>query len=325
MADLPSKHDAASNQSGFHQLTALSSLTILFVAETTCNYKFSFMPGFFIDYVEAAQQYPEGKVQTQPRLGILTRDYDGEDPVVPHARQWKRLAKYIKRLNAASKDGESYKILYVIRHGFGIHNQVMEEVGREAWRAEWSLRDGDGVRVWADAHLAPAGYRQAEDLRQSWFTGMTKDKIPVPQSLYTSPLARCLETTKVVYESYYGEWFEPIVKELLRERLTNHPCDKRSNKSWIVEHYDRAIFDPDFTEEDLLWKADRTESEEDHIARKQKLLEDIFSHDDNPFISLTTHSYAFSALLAVIGAAKFRLGEGVMVPLFIKGEKVAPE
>lgn len=151
--------------------------------------------------------------------------------------------------------------------------------------------------------------------------------MPLPGSIYTSPLARCLETTKLVYTPAYeqqGKEFQPVVKECLREFLTSHTCDRRSSKTWIQETYPDYKIEKGFTEDDIYWHAedDRVETLEEHIVRKQKLLEDIFAHDDSPFISFTTHSYAVSALLKVVGAHNFRVGEGVMVPLFVKAEKV---
>lgn len=119
-----------------------------------------------------------------------------------------------------------------------------------------------------------------------------------------------------------GKPLQPVVKELLRERLTNHTCDKRSTKSWIVENYPDYVLEPNFSEEDVLWRADAYESAEEHMARKQDLLEDIFANDDARVVSLTTHSYAISAILEVVGAQHFRVSEGAVVPLLIKAERV---
>lgn len=162
-------------------------------------------------------------------------------------------------------------------------------------------------------------------MAQFWIDGVEKSGIPLPGSLYTSPLARCLETTKLVYTPVlvaHQRQLQPIVEELLRECLTDHTCDRRSSRTWISENYPDYIIKDGFTENDVLWHADRTESLENHVARKRKLLEDIFAHDGSPFISLTTHSYAISAILEVINAPKFYVAEGAMVPLFIKAEKV---
>lgn len=115
----------------------------------------------------------------------------------------------------------------------------------------------------------------------------------------------------------------PIVKEKLRERLTDHTCDKRNARQWIAEQYPDYFIEVGFAETDELWEAWRNppEDHENHVKRKTELLHDIFTHDSSTFISLSTHSYALSAILSSLGATKdqtFRIGEGVMVPLFVK-------
>jgi len=196
-------------------------------------------------------------------------------------------------------------------------------------QSNWSRREGNGTVTWVDAHLTDEGIKQTTHLGELW-TEWTRDSgVPLPDTVYTSPLARCLETTKLVYSNVVTQHggtgtFQPIVKESLRERLTDHTCDKRSSKTWIEEHYPDYVLEPGFVEEDVLWKADAFETDEAHTARKQRLLEDIWINDrEARFISLTTHSYAISAILEVVGAPHFRVGEGEVVALLVKGEKVA--
>jgi broad specificity phosphatase PhoE len=186
--------------------------------------------------------------------------------------------------------------------------------------------DGDGTVIWRDAHLVEAGIQQARTLGQFWIDSVRDDKIPIPATLYTSPLARCLETSKLVFSGLMkenGRPYRPIVKELLRERLTDHTCDERSSRTWIASNYPDYIIEPGFTEKDLLWRADRWETDEEHVARKQRVLDDIFATDSNPFISFTVHSYAIAAILALVGAKPFRIREGSTIPLFVKAERAA--
>ena len=46
--------------------------------------------------------------------------------------QWQRLHQYIRHLNAHDED-KQYKLLYLIRHGEGLHNVKEKEVGRAEW------------------------------------------------------------------------------------------------------------------------------------------------------------------------------------------------
>lgn len=170
-----------------------------------------------------------------------------------------------------------------------------------------------------------AGIAQAKELAQFWVDAAGNDGMPVPQSLYTSPLARCLETTRLAYTPVLeaqGRELRPVVKEALREYLTVHTCDRRSSRSWIQEHYPRYIIEDGFAEDDPVWDPEVPETMEHHVERKHALLEDIFDHDQAQFVSLTTHSYAVSAILKAVGAPLFRVSECSMVPLFIKAEKL---
>jgi broad specificity phosphatase PhoE len=158
--------------------------------------------------------------------------------------------------------------------------------------------------------------------------GIKRTGFPVPDTIYTSPLARGLKTTSLIFRDIIaekGSEFRPIVKENLRERLTNHTCDKRRARQWIQASYPDYELESGFAEEDVLWHADQSESNAEHVSRTQGVLEDIWRHNSGPCISLTTHSFTISTILEVIGAPEFRMGEGAMVAFLVKGEEVKPK
>jgi len=172
------------------------------------------------------------------------------------------------------------------------------------------------------------GIKQVETLGQFWLNAVSIEGIPLPGTLYTSPLARCLETTRFVFMKIFEEQrvqFQPVIKELLRERLTDHTCDRRSTRSWIEKNYPDYTIEPSFLEEDSLWTGRHWETTNEHMSRKQTVLEDIFSTDDSHFISLTVHSYAISAILRAIGLTEFRVREGSSIALLVKAEKVGSD
>lgn len=117
-------------------LLALVPALILFAVQEKCNYEFSFVPGIFVDYVEAAKGCIDSRVTRQPLLGIISRTYNvvDQNPNRGQSMQWPRFSRHIQQLNDNSKDGESYKLIYLIRHGFGVHNHVMQKVGSKAWK-----------------------------------------------------------------------------------------------------------------------------------------------------------------------------------------------
>ncbi|KAE8414078.1 histidine phosphatase superfamily [Aspergillus pseudocaelatus] len=292
------------------------------------HYKFKLMPEFFVNYHEIARQSPDSKVTTQPSFGLIDQPYSEPTSTKLDAepkKPWERFAAYINQLNAENSGNVTYKVFYLTRHGLGVHNVFEAKVGREAWNNYWSHLDGDGTISWVDAKLTEDGVQQAEVLGRFWADAVTTEKVPLPGSRYTSPLARCLETTRLVFSKpmgQFGEQFEPVVKELLRERLTDHTCDKRSTRTWIEGQYPSYLIEPGFSEEDRLWKPDRWESVEEHVARKQKVLEEIFTQDCSPFISLTVHSYAISAILRACGYEEFRVREGSTIAVLIRAQRV---
>jgi len=97
----------------------------------TCSYRFSALSGFFVDNVIAAIACLGGKLTTRPNLGLLDRQYDSNQ--TSDSLPWVRFRQHVDALNKQSLAAESYKVLYLARHGLSVHNIVMEEVGGEAW------------------------------------------------------------------------------------------------------------------------------------------------------------------------------------------------
>ena len=103
---------------------------------TVSHYKFTLMPEFFVNYHEIARQSPDSKVTTQPSLGLIDQPYSAPSNTQPDAepkKPWERFTAHINQLNTESPDSVTYKIIYLTRHGLGIHNVFEAKVGREAW------------------------------------------------------------------------------------------------------------------------------------------------------------------------------------------------
>jgi broad specificity phosphatase PhoE len=99
-----------------------------------------------------------------------------------------------------------------------------------------------------------------------------------------------------------------------------HTCDKRQSKTWIFNHFNAFDFEPGFAEEDELWDADHRETNDEHVARAELLLTDIFNHDNSSVISFTAHSGMISALLQAVGHRPFPLPTGSIIAVLLKGE-----
>ncbi|KAK7946149.1 uncharacterized protein PG986_010470 [Apiospora aurea] len=319
------------------------------------KYKFTTVQEIFVDYTKDGQNSSSSPttIATYDQLGIIEeKDYDQDrKPSPASSSQWKRLEDHVAKLNRECDSHESYKVIYVVRHGRGVHNVVMDAVGSK-WKEKWALVDGarldelpemselpashgdkDGRINWVDSPLVHKGREQARELARDWVKWNRENGMPIPGTIYTSPMVRCLETTELIYSDVLrenGRNIQPVIKENLRERLTNHTCDRRRTRSSIEKNFPKFYFEPGFKEEDTLWRARSTdgsttaETDDEHTARKQRLLEDIFDTDNSHFISLTTHSYAISGILASVGSPPLRVKEGSMLAMLIKAEKEPP-
>lgn len=111
------------------------------MAPRSGKWKFSAVPGVFKNYT--SEDMPDGKLPTQPRLGLLHRAYPrtgDETTTVKHeplsddaSRDWPRFAAYVRELNAEAASGVKYKVLYLTRHGVGYHNQKQAAIGNDLW------------------------------------------------------------------------------------------------------------------------------------------------------------------------------------------------
>ena len=202
------------------------------------------------------------------------------------------------------------------RHGEGYHNAAETYYGTPAWNVRivyppkchqliqsqcyWSERDGNATVTWADAHIDPAGVAQAQKAHAFWASEIAVQKIPTPESYYTSPLYRCLQTSNITFAGLdlpSRHPFIPTIKELFREGISGHTCDRRSNRTFIHESFPTYLIEEGFSEQDLLWKPLMGEVPTDQDIRSKKVLDDVFGSDDSTYISITSHSGEIASIL----------------------------
>ncbi|KAJ4343700.1 putative phosphoglycerate mutase pmu1 [Ascochyta clinopodiicola] len=215
------------------------------------------------------------------------------------------------RLNEQDQNG----LLYLIRHGEGLHNVKEKEIGRAEWDRYWAKVPGDGNVVWADAELTANGEQQARDITKT-SQCLNGDAIT---AILSSPLRRCLRTVQLAFLSESASQ-RPIIKEKLRERLGVHTCDQRSRGSWIAENYPSFDIEAGFQEEDVLWNPGRRETLEEHVTRSTELLDDIFDGDYGDYVVLAAHSGTIMSLLAATGWKQVPVAAGAVYPLLVCAE-----
>jgi broad specificity phosphatase PhoE len=154
--------------------------------------------------------------------------------------------------------------------------------------------------TWADAHLTPAGILQALKANTFWAQTISTQKIPTPESYYASPLTRCLQTAFHTFSNLSlpaDRPFIPQIKELFREEIGVHTCDRRRSKSYIQQHYPTCAFEDGFAEEDPLWVPDVRETADAQDVRTKTVLDDVFANDTNTYISISSHSGEIASIL----------------------------
>lgn len=287
------------------------------------HYKYTTVKGYFLQ--DEPSTKPDTFDYTMSNFGLIDRAYDTDLAFQGRAStQWQRFAHKLQALNQEATKGTRYILAYMARHGEGWHNKAERKYGTRDWDCRWSLLDGDGTIVWADAHLTEAGISQALIANAFWKREIAEQSILTPEKFFVSPLDRCLQTAKLTWSGINlpsQHPFDPEVKEILRECIGIHTCDRRSNKTYIHSTYPYRI-EPGFAEEDPLWLPDLRESDSALEVRLKHFLDDIFRHNSDTVFSLTSHGGATAAMLAVIGHRDFPLKTGAVIPVLIKAELI---
>ncbi|KAF7588729.1 hypothetical protein BBP40_005290 [Aspergillus hancockii] len=286
--------------------------------------KFSTVTGYFLQ--DDPSTDPKKFDYVASNFGIIPRSYDSDSEFDPDGRktQWERFEHHLHKLNSDSSSETTYRLLFLGRHGEGIHNVAERRYGTELWDCHWSLLDGDETGNWVDARLTEVGINQAKTANKAWKKQL-EDKIPHPQAYYVSPLNRCLATASLTFEGLglpHTDPFRPLIKELVRETLGLHTCDMRSSKTAIEKEYPLFRFEDGFAEEDPLYLSDLRESDTARDKRLRELLVDVFEHDDSTVISFTAHSGAITSILEVVGHRRFMLVTGGVIPVLVRVERV---
>ncbi|KAF2877169.1 phosphoglycerate mutase family protein [Massariosphaeria phaeospora] len=259
---------------------------------------------------------------TAANFGLIARDYPSD---APHDKtkktQWQRLAQHIKTLNKHAPKAERYALLFLGRHGEGYHNAAESYLGTPAWNCYWSELDGNGTHTWADAKLTTQGVAQALLVKSFWAHLLKTEKITPPQSFYTSPLWRCLDTARLTFTGLAlppHAPFTPIIKENFREGISAHTCDRRRPRSAIHAAFPTFRFERNFAETDPYWRALFAEQPQTQDVRSKVALDDVFATDRSTVLSVTSHSGEIASLLRVLGHREFRLATGASLPVLVK-------
>ncbi|KAI4738796.1 phosphoglycerate mutase family protein [Aureobasidium sp. EXF-12298] len=289
------------------------------------KYQFSLLTNIF------KQGLPDTDADTfdyaKENFGLIQQSYpsDATFENASEKTQWQRFEHYIHSLNKNAAEGVEYKVLYLGRHGQGYHNVAESRYGTALWDSYWAKQEGDEHAHWADAHLTPVGEQQALDVNAFWTSALKEAKVPAPETYYTSPFYRCLQTAWLSFHNLplpASRPFVPIVKELLRETNGVHTCDRRGPSSIIRSDFPSYILEPNLPETDISWTPGYREKPTEHILREHLCLEQIWEEGKGEWLSLTAHSGTIAAVLGAVGHRRFALPTGGVIPVAVKGERL---
>ncbi|KAJ1689100.1 hypothetical protein LUZ63_013255 [Rhynchospora breviuscula] len=191
------------------------------------------------------------------------------------------------------------KTLYLIRHGQAVHN-VAGEKDHKAY----------SFPEFFDAQLTPAGWDQVDNLRKHVNACGLAKKIEL---VVVSPLLRTMQTAAGVFggDTSSLEKGKPLMVEnagnsfrhsisssnsppfiaieYCRERMGMHPCDKRRTIAEYSALFPGIDFSQIENDEDVYWRPDSRETDEQVAARGVTFLKWLWSRTEKE-IAVVTHS-----------------------------------
>ncbi len=291
--------------------------------DSSSHINYTTVPGYFLQ--DEASTNASTFDFTKENFGLIDRTYSSDHSFkAKHGdTRWRRFAHQVAELNRAAPRNVQYKVLFMGRHGDGFHNDAQAFYGTPAWNCYYSEVDGNSTVTWADADLSPLGVTQALAVNTFWKREIAEQEIPTPQSYYTSPLTRCLKTANYTFNGLdlpARHPFVPTVKELFREGISGHTCDRRNTSTYIHNLFPHYRIEAGFAEKDALWEALHGETQVDQNHRSKIVLDEVFKSDDSTYISITSHSGEIASILQVIGHQPFSLSTGAVIPVLVKAE-----
>ncbi|ODV68307.1 phosphoglycerate mutase-like protein [Hyphopichia burtonii NRRL Y-1933] len=279
---------------------------------------FEFVPGFF--------------KQADPNTDDLNFNYVDCDFGI--TKPWSDIVEQLNELNINAKDNECYKLLFLARHGQGNHNIVVSKYGIGEWRRKWHELERDGDLVYGpDPVLTEVGINQAKENNQAWKEQLAKNA-PIPSKFIVSPLQRSCNTLLITWKDIFPENTKPVIVENVREMLGFHLCNKRSNKTTILERFGKHGFitEPGFEEEDTWYVHEVEETAAEQCLRTNRFMQQLFDEQwdssqsktdptKDQVVSVTSHGGTIKTFLGVIGHRAYTIPTGGMIPVVVKGTR----
>ena len=169
------------------------------------------------------------------------------------------------------------KYLFAIRHGEATHNVLFKEVGMSTFFDE----------NYYDTELTDKGFNQAQELGNKWTDKNKMDLVIV------SPLSRTLQTAVNIFKNMN---VKIIALDCLKEYPQGlHTCNKRKNKSDLINLFPTIDFTNLDSNEDLMWSNTESETIDELLQRMNKMY-DFIEQTDYKNIALVGHNSFISMI-----------------------------
>ena len=167
--------------------------------------------------------------------------------------------------------------LFAIRHGEATHNVLFKEVGMSTFFDE----------NYYDTELTQNGFNQAQELGNKW---TDKNKMNL---VIVSPLSRTLQTAVNIFKNMN---VKIIALDCLKEYPQGlHTCNKRKNKSDLINLFPTIDFTNLDSNEDLMWSDTESETIDELLQRMNKMF-DFIEKTDYKNIALVGHNSFISMI-----------------------------
>ena len=161
--------------------------------------------------------------------------------------------------------------LFAIRHGEATHNVLFKEVGMSTFFDE----------NYYDTELTDKGFNQAQELGNKWTDKNKMDLVIV------SPLSRTLQTAVNIFKNTN---VKIIALDYLKEYPQGlHTCNRRKNKSDLINLFPTIDFTNLDSNEDLMWSNTESETIDELLQRMNKMY-DFIEKTDYKNIALVGHN-----------------------------------
>ncbi|OGM41201.1 phosphoglycerate mutase family protein, partial [Aspergillus bombycis] len=97
------------------------------------HFNFTTVTGYFLQ--DDPSTDPDNFDYVTSNFGLIPRSYDSDPEFDPEGRktQWERFEYQLNQLNRDSSPATQFKLLFLGRHGEGLHNVAERRYGTELW------------------------------------------------------------------------------------------------------------------------------------------------------------------------------------------------